>query len=284
MEIRAIAGTEVSAVGFSAEQLSLQERPDEAQGLRTLHAALDAGVTLLDTAHAYGLDAEDAGHGEALVAKALAQWGGDADDVLVATKGGRFRGEDGSWATDGRPERLRQDCEASLKALGRSWLGLYQLHRPDPDVPLAESVGALRELQDAGKIGLIGVCHVNVDAIGEAQTAADLASVANELSPDHRSEAELEECAMAGIAFLCHRPLRGVEQGAATEASQSAFVDVAGERDATPAQVAVAWLLAKAPVTVPLPAARSPQDVQEAVAGAELELVPDELARLDEEF
>lgn len=284
METRAIAGTEVGAVGFSAKQLSLPQRPGEAQALRTLHAALDAGVTLLDTAHAYGVDAEDAGHNEALVAKALAQWGGDADDVLVATKGGRFRGEDGSWVTDGRPERLRQDCEASLNALGRSWLGLYQLHRPDPDVPLAESVGALRELQDAGKIGLIGVCHVSVDEIQEAQSAVDLASVANELSPDHRSEAELEECAMAGIAFLCHRPLHGVEQTAATEEPQSAFADVAGERDATPAQVAIAWLLAKAPVTVPLPAARSPQHIREAVAGAELELVPDELARLDEEF
>lgn len=284
METRAIAGTEVGAVGFSAKQLSLQERPDESQALRTLHAALDAGVTLLDTAHAYGLNAEDVGHNEALVAKALAQWRGDADNVLVATKGGRFRGEDGSWATDGRPERLRQDCEASLKTLGRSWLGLYQLHRPDPDVPLAESVGALRELQDAGKIGLIGVCHANVDEIQEAQTAVDLASVANELSPDHRSEAELEECAMAGIAFLCHRPLRGVEDAAATEESQSAFADVAAERHTTPAQIAVAWLLAKAPVTVPLPAARSAEVIQEAVAGAELELVPDELARLDEEF
>lgn len=284
METRAIAGTEVGAVGFSAKQLSLPQRPGEAQALRTLHAALDAGVTLLDTAHAYGVDAEDAGHSEALVAKALAQWGGDADDVLVATKGGRFRGEDGSWVTDGRPERLRQDCEASLKALSRSWLGLYQLHRPDPDVPLAESVGALRELQDAGKIGLIGVCHVSVDEVQQAQSAVDLASVANELSPDHRSEAELEECAMAGIAFLCHRPLHGVEQTTATEEPQSAFADVAGERDATPAQVAIAWLLAKAPVTVPLPAAGSPQHIREAVAGAELELVPDELARLDEEF
>lgn len=284
METRAIAGTEVGAVGFSAKHLSLEERPEEVQALRTLHAALDAGVTLVDTAHAYGLDAQDEGHGEALVAKALAQWGGDADNVLVATKGGRFLGEDGSWATDGRPERLRRDCEASLKALGRSWLGLYQLHRPDPEVPLAESVGALRELQDAGKIGLIGVCHVTVDELQEAQTAVDLASVGNELSPDHRSEAELDECAMAGVAFLCHRPLRGVEGASATEEPQSAFADVAAERHTMPAQIAVAWLLAKAPVTVPLPAVRSPEGILEAVAGAELELVPDELARLDEEF
>lgn len=284
METRAIAGTEVGAVGLSAKHLSVEGRPDEAQALRTLHAALDAGVTLVDTGHAYGLGADEAGHNEALVAKALAQWSGNADDVLVATKGGRSRGEDGSWVTDGRPERLRQECEASLTALGRSWLGLYQLHRPDPQVPLAESVGALRELQDAGKIGLIGVCHVNVEEIDEARGVVDLASVGNELSPEHRSEAELEECAIAGIAFLCHRPLRGVESTRVSEDIDSAFADVATERDVTPAQIAIAWLLAKAPVTVPLPAADSPEAVEDALAGAELELVPDELARLDEEL
>lgn len=283
MEIRAIAGTAVSAVGVSAKHLSTDGRPEERVAIRTLHAALDAGVTLIDTARGYGLSEEEAGHNEKLVAKALAQWHGDASDVVVVTKGGRHRTSDGSWATDARPERLRTDCDESLRALGRSAIGLYHLHRPDPQVPLAESVGALRQLQDEGKIGLLGVSHVSTEEIDEALEVADLAAVGNEMSPAHRSDAELEHCALNGLSFLCYRPLRGTEKGTVEADPDSAFADVAAERGVSPQQIALAWLLAMGPATLPLPTARDPDTILDALAGAELELVPDELARLDEE-
>jgi len=151
----------VSAVGYGGMHLSIQDRPPEEQGIRVIHAALDAGVTLIDTADVYCLDNQDIGHNERLVARALGSWQGDRDQVTVATKGGVTRPA-GRWDTDGRPQHLRAACERSLKALGVERLDLYQLHAPDPKVPLAESVGALGELKQEGKIRWIGLSNVSV--------------------------------------------------------------------------------------------------------------------------
>ena len=152
MQQRMIGKTAVGAIGLGEMPLSVQNRPDEAAAHQVVHAALDAGVTLLDTADAYSLGADDFGHGERLLAAALRSCGGDTSDVLVATKGGHTRTADGSWELDGRPEYLRQACEKSLRALGVEAIGLYQYHRPDPEVPYAESLGALEELRQEGKI------------------------------------------------------------------------------------------------------------------------------------
>src|SRR3954453_8293093 len=161
--------------------LSVAGRPDRIQALDTIHAALDAGIRLIDTADAYCLDAADTGHNETLVAEALASWRGDRTTVMVATKGGHTRTRRGAWALDGRPEHLRAACDGSLRRLDVDCIDLYQLHRPDPRVPFDESVGALHELRAAGKVREIGVSNVDLDQIDLAGGIGPLAAVQNEL-------------------------------------------------------------------------------------------------------
>jgi len=153
--------------------LSIQERPPEEQGVRVIHAALDAGITLIDTADVYCLDDRDIGHNERLIARALRTYRGSRDQVLVATKGGMAR-PGGRWVMAGRPEQLRAACDHSLKALGVDRIDLYQLHTPDPAVPLADSVGALADLQRDGKIRWVGLSNVSVSEIQEAERVVEV--------------------------------------------------------------------------------------------------------------
>jgi aryl-alcohol dehydrogenase-like predicted oxidoreductase len=279
---RPLGDTAVSAVGLGAMPLSTPPYPDHDRALRTLHAALDAGVTLIDTADAYCAGADDVGHNERLVAEGLATWGGDASGVLVATKGGHVRTADGGWALDGRPEHLRRACEASLRALGVEAIGLYQYHRPDPQVPWAESVGALEELRQEGKVRLVGVSNADPDQIREAAATTALAAVQNELSPRFRtSEPELALCTELGIAFLPWSPLGGMGSAAELGSRHAAFGEVARERGVSPQQVCLAWLLAKSPVVLPIPGASRPESVLSSVAAVDLVLTDDERARLD---
>ena len=281
MPTRRLGGLRVSAIGLGEMQLSLAGRPDEAHAIRTVHAALDAGVTLIDTADAYCIDESDMGHGERLVAKALAAWPGDPDRVLVATKGGHTR-PGGRWDLDGRPEYLRQACEASLRALGVEAIGLYQFHRPDPKVPFAESVGALAELKAAGKIRLVGLSNVSVDQIDQARELVEVASVQNEFSPRfRRSEGELAFCAAQRIAFLPWSPLGGIGRGRDLGGRHRAFAEVAEAHGVSPQRVALAWELAKAPVVIPIPGASRPETITDSLAAASLRLSDDDLARLD---
>src|SRR3954470_13021963 len=165
MKTRTLGTATVSAIGLGGMPLSIEGRPDRARAIRTVHAALDAGVTLIDTADAYHLHADEVGHNEELIAEALRSWDGDASSVLVATKGGHLRPGDGSWTVDGSPEHLREAVDASLKRLGVDAIGLYQYHRPDPRIPYADSVGVLGELLDAGKIRLAGISNANADQV-----------------------------------------------------------------------------------------------------------------------
>src|ERR1700733_3779165 len=190
MRNRTIGGRTVSAIGLGGMPMSIEGRPGEDRSIATIHAALDAGVTLIDTANAYHLNAGETGHNERLIAKALASYPGDTSDVLVATKGGHVRPGDGSWHVDGSPAHLRQAAEASLKALGVDVIGLYQFHRPDPKVPYAEAVGVLKELLDDGKIRLIGISNATIaqiDLAREILGEQNLASVQNQFSPAFRS-------------------------------------------------------------------------------------------------
>jgi aryl-alcohol dehydrogenase-like predicted oxidoreductase len=282
MPTRRLGGLRVSAIGLGEMPLSLAGRPDEAHSVRTIHAALDAGVTLIDTADAYCIDGSETGHGERLVAKALAAWPGDRDRVLVATKGGHTRPGD-EWDLDGRPEHLRQACEASLRALGVEAIGLYQLHRPDPKVPFAESVGALAELKEAGKVRLVGLSNVSVDQIRQARQLVQVASVQNEFSPRfRRSEGELAFCAAERIAFLPWSPLGGIGRGGSLgQGRHRAFSEVAEAHGVSPQQVALAWQLAKAPVVIPIPGSSRPETITDSAAATQLRLSDDELARLD---
>ena len=282
MQQRRLAGRPVSAIGLGAMPLSIGERPDEERALRTVHAALDAGVTLIDTADAYCLGHREVGHNERLVAKALAAYGGNVDDVLVATKGGHTRPPDDSWGLDGSPAYLRSACEASLRALGVEAIGLYQYHRPDPAVPYAESIGALEELRQEGKIQLVGISNADVDQIELAMQTTQLAAVQNEFSPAFRSSrAELDLCARHGIAFLPWSPLGGMSAAATLGDAHVAFADVARKRGVSPQQVCLAWELAQADVVLPIPGASRPESITDSAAAADLELSADELSRLD---
>ena len=179
---RSLAGVDVHPIGLGEMPMSLDGRPDEERSIRTIHAALDAGVSLIDTADAYARDDRDIGHGERLIAKALK---GRRDDVIVATKGGLTRNREQRWPPDGRPEHLRAACEASLRALETDRIDLYQFHRPDPKVPYAESIGTFKELQDEGKVRWVGISNATVDQLEEALGIVDVVSVQNQLSLDY---------------------------------------------------------------------------------------------------
>ena len=284
MQQRQIGGRDVSAIGLGGMPMSIEGRPDEARSITTIHAALDAGVTLIDTADAYHLDPTDVGHNELLIAKALRLAGRSADDVLVATKGGHRRPGDGSWYVQGGADYLKKACEASLQRLDVEAIGLYQFHRPDPKVPYEESVGAVRDLLDEGKILMAGISNANPDQIRVAQEilGGRLVSVQNQFSPAFRSsEPELELCAELGIAFLPWSPLGGISRAGGLGTSHAAFAEVAAEHGVSPQQVCLAWELAKAPVVIPIPGASRPESIQDSVKAAELELTPEELSRLD---
>ena len=285
MRTRTIGPVTVSAIGLGGMPMSIEGRPDEARSIRTIHAALAAGVTLIDTADAYHLNAGETGHNERLIAKALASYSGDTSDVLVATKGGHVRPGDGSWTVDGSPAHLREAAEASLKALGVDVIGLYQFHRPDPKVPYAESIGALKELLDSGKIRLAGISNASIAQIETARRIlgdGNLASVQNQFSPAFRSsEGELRYCAEAGIAFLPWSPLGGSDAAPGLGTWHQAFGDVASVHGVSPQRVTLAWMLAKAPVVIPIPGSRRPESIIDSAQAPDLVLTPEELSLLD---
>ncbi|MYT26143.1 aldo/keto reductase, partial [Streptomyces sp. SID7760] len=246
MQYRAIGDTTVSAIGLGAMPLSIEHRPDEGRAVATVHAALDAGVTLVDTADSYHWHAGEAGHNERLIARALARYGGDTSHVLVATKGGRGRPGDGSWTVNGDPGHLKRAAEASAKRLGVEAIGLYQLHKPDPAVPWAESVGALRDLVEAGTIRAAGISNVTTDQIRQAHAVLGdaLVCVQNQYSPAVRdSEPQLRLCAALGLAFLPWSPLGGISRSSldgpagGRAAAGTAFHRIAAGRGVTPQQV-----------------------------------------------
>jgi aryl-alcohol dehydrogenase-like predicted oxidoreductase len=281
MQIRRIAGHDVSAVGLGAMELSVAPIPSREQAIRTILAALDAGVRLIDTADAYTPDSDDVGHNERIVAEALANWGGDIDDVLVATKGGHTRTPGGGWATNGRPDYVKTACERSLKALGVEAIGLYQHHRPDPLVPYAETIGAFKDLLDEGKVRLVGISNATVAQIEVAASILPLASVQNEFSPRFRSSyGELRLCAERGIAFLPWSPLGGMGSAKDLGTRHAAFARVAEAHGVSPQQVCLAWELALAPVVIPIPGCSRPETIIDSAAAADLHLTDDEVAEL----
>jgi aryl-alcohol dehydrogenase-like predicted oxidoreductase len=264
--------------------MSIEGRPDEQRSVATIHAALEAGVTLIDTADAYHRDANEVGHNESLVARAVASYGGDTSEVLIATKGGHLRPGDGSWTLNGSPEYLRKACDASLKRLGVEAIGLYQFHRPDPKVPYEESVGTIRDLLDAGKIRFAGISNANPDQIRQSNKilGGRLVSVQNQFSPAFRSsEPELELCAKLGITFLPWSPLGGISRAGELGSRFVLFADVAQEHGVSPQQVCLAWMLAKAPLVIPIPGSSRPETIRDSVAAVDLKLSAEELARLD---
>ena len=274
----------VSAIGLGAMPLSTKEpRPDEDDAVAVVHAALDAGVTLVDTADAYSRDEAEFGHNESLVARALASYGGDPSSVLVATKGGHTRrGTD--WELDGSPAYLRRACEASLRRLGVEAIGLYQFHRPDPATPWEESMGALRELADDGLVRMVGISNADVGQIDAARSIVGdaLVSVQNQFSPGYRSSAgELAHCAAHGLAFLPWSPFGGVTAAGSLGSEAPAFAEVAGELGVSVYQVTLAWHLAQSEAVVPIPGASRAASILDSAAATHVTLSADQLTRLD---
>jgi aryl-alcohol dehydrogenase-like predicted oxidoreductase len=287
MKQRKIGDVSVSAIGLGGMPMSIEGRPDESRSIATIHAALDAGVTFIDTADAYHLGGDaDLGHNETVIAQALANYGGDTSNVLVATKGGHLRPELGSglWTVDGRPEYLKRAVEGSLKRLGVEAIGLYQFHRPDPEVAYEDSVGAIRDLLDEGKIRMAGISNANPERIRLSNEilGGRLVSVQNQFSPSFRSsEPELELCDELGIAFLPWSPLGGISNAASLGDRFSVFAEVAAEKGVSPQVVCLAWELAKSPIVIPIPGASRPESIIDSVTSVDLELTPEEFARLD---
>jgi pyridoxine 4-dehydrogenase len=271
----AIAGElDVNRLGFGAMRLTgpgIWGRPDDVDNAHAvLRRAVELGVNHIDTADSYGPETS-----EELIAEALYPY---PDDLLIATKGGLVReGPGGDWPKNGRPEHLKAACEGSLKRLRLDHIDVYYLHRPDPDVPYEESVGALKELRDEGKIRHVAVSNVNLERLAIARGIVDVAVVQNQYSvTDRRAQDVLGECERAGIGFVPWAPL---DAGALDPAGPVA--EIARRHDATPMQVALAWLLHASPVMLPIPGTGSLEHLEENVAAAELRLDDDELETLD---
>jgi aryl-alcohol dehydrogenase-like predicted oxidoreductase len=284
MHLRALGpgAPAVSAIGYGAMPLSLQSRPHEAVAVRVIHAVLDAGVTLIDTANVYCLDHTDIGHNERLIAKALKSWSGARDTVLVATKGGLARPK-GRWESDARPDRLKRACEQSLRDLGIDCIDLYQLHAPDPRVPFADSVGALAQLREAGKIRWVGLSNVSVGEIRQAESLLTVTAVQNRLNPFFREalvDGVVAYCQRRGIGFIAYSPMGGWQYHKALS-KHRALNAIAEQRGYSPHAVTLAWLLAQAPNIIPIPAARSVEHVHDSLRAIDLTLTADHIKAIN---
>jgi aryl-alcohol dehydrogenase-like predicted oxidoreductase len=244
---------------------------DHDEAVAVLRRAVDLGINLIDTADSYGPEVS-----EDLIAEALHPY---PADLVIATKGGLVRPGPNVWDEDGRPEHLREACEGSLRRLKLDRIDLYQFHRPDPAVPFEESVGTLAELRQEGKIANVGISNVTVDELKRAQAVVPIVSVQNRYNiVERRDEDVLQACESGGLAFIPWFPLKTGELAK----SGGAVAEVAEAHDATPAQVALAWLLAHSPAMLPIPGTSSVTHLEENVAAAQLRLSDDEITRLDE--
>jgi pyridoxine 4-dehydrogenase len=257
----------VNRLGFGAMRITGSgiwgDPPDREQAKALLRRVVELEVNFVDTADSYGPHVS-----EELIAEALHPY---PDDLVIATKGGLTRTGPGRWPSDGTPEHLRETCEGSLSRLRLEQIPLYQFHRPDPRVPLEDSIGALVELQAEGKIRHIGVSNVTADQLCQAQKLTPVVSVQNRYnSADRSSEALVDLCAGEQIAFLPWAPIQDVRRS-------SAVATVAERHGATPTQVVLAWLLARSPAMLPIPGTGSIEHLEENVAAAGLRLDPTEI-------
>jgi pyridoxine 4-dehydrogenase len=265
---------EVRRLGFGAMRITgngVWGPPDDPDGARRLlRRVVELGVNLIDTADSYGPEVS-----ENLIADALHPY---PDGLVIATKGGLRRSGPGQWPRDGRPEHLKEACEASLRRLRLERIDLYQLHSPDPQVPLEDSIGALKELQDEGKVRHIGVSNVSRDELERARALVDVVTVQNRYNlTDRQSENVLEACERDGIGFIPWFPLAIGELAR----PDGPLDDLARRHGAAPGQLAIAWLLAHSPVMLPIPGTGSVEHLEENVAAASIELAPEEVERLE---
>jgi pyridoxine 4-dehydrogenase len=266
---------EVNRMGFGAMRITGQgvwgPPDDHDECIRVLKRTIELGVNLIDTADSYGPEVS-----ENLIAEALHPY---PEDLVIATKGGLRRTGPNQWPRDLRPERIKECCEGSLRRLKVDRIDLYQLHAVDPDVPYEETVGAVRDLQQEGKIRHIGVCNVGRSDLATARSIVEVVSVQNRYSVvDRSSESLLQVCQEDSLGFLPWFPLGAGDLG---EDAAATLDEVAGAHDATRFQIAIAWLLAHSHVMLPIPGTSKVAHLEENVAAASIELSDDELAKLD---
>jgi pyridoxine 4-dehydrogenase len=260
----------VRRLGFGAMRITGDgiwgDPPDLDHARAVLRRAVELGVNFIDTADSYGPEVS-----ERLIAEALHPYPGD---LVVATKGGLARPGPGRWDADGRPEHLRAACEGSLRRLRLDQIPLYQFHRPDPEVPLAESLGTLVQLKDEGKIRHIGICNVSQAQLRAAQQITPIVSVQNRYNAaDRKSEPVVDTCELEQIAFLPWAPIQQA-------GGNPAVTEAAKRHDASPRQIVLAWLLARSPQMLPIPGTGSPEHLETNVAAASIELSPGEVAAI----
>jgi pyridoxine 4-dehydrogenase len=258
---------EVARLGFGAMRITGDGvwglPPDRDEALRVLRRAVELGVTFIDTADSYGPDTS-----EELIAEALYPY---PEGLVIASKGGHTRPGPGVWTIDGRPEHLRAVCEGTLRKLRLDTISLYQLHRPDPEVPYEESVGALAELRSEGKIRHIGVSNVSLEQLAQAQSVTTIASVQNRFNMgDRRSVDVVATCAAAGMVFIPYAPIKDWDGNAA-------LASIATAHGVTAQEVVLAWILAYSPVMLPIPGTGSVAHLETNVAAASLSLSNAEL-------
>jgi aryl-alcohol dehydrogenase-like predicted oxidoreductase len=285
MKTRALgsSGLEVGAVGMGCMYLSIADRPSDGDSVRTLHAAMDAGVTLLDTADAYCLDHRDIGHNERLIARALREK--KSTSIVVATKGGLER-PGGAWTRNARPAHLRRACEASLAALGVGRIDVYQLHAPDPSVPIGESVGEIARLRAEGKIAHVGLSNVTVREIEVSSSIVPIVSVQNRWSPGHRepeTDGVLSHCTKHGIAFLPYSPFGGAS-GARRLSTNPRLAEESKRRGISPHRLVLAWMLAKSTAVIGIPGGRRVESIVDSAKAADVALAPDDVAAVEAAF
>lgn len=273
---------EVPGIGLGAMPLSLANHPDEQAAFNVIDAFIDAGGRFIDTANVYCTDDHNVGHNERLLARALNRRN-DNEYILIATKGG-LRRPKGDWTVDASPEWLRQSCEQSLRDLEIDSHFLYQLHAPDPKVPLTESVGELARLQSEGKIQHIGLSNVDVEQIRLALSVTSIMSVQNRCNVFQRqafTNGVIDFCAQSQISFIAHSPVGGHFQHRELSADTT-LVDIAAAHAATPYQVMLVWLLMKNTAIMAIPGASRVQSIIDSMAALELELTTEEIARIDQ--
>jgi aryl-alcohol dehydrogenase-like predicted oxidoreductase len=273
-------GEAIPAIGFGAMPLSIQDRPPEEVGKRVLHAAIDAGLTLIDTADVYCLDDNDIGHNERLIASVLAERA-DRDRIRVATKAG-LRRPRGAWTNDGRPEHIREACERSLRALQTDRIWLYQFHAPDPKVPFEQSIEAFAELHRAGKFQWFGISNVSIKQLEQAERILPVASVQNRLNPYFRESVKVaKECARRGITFLAYSPVGGGRL-AKKLTHFDVLLELARKYDRSVHAIVIAWVRAQAGTVVPIPAARKVEHAVDSARAADLVLSPEDVQAIGE--
>ncbi len=271
---------EISAIGFGGMPLSIQGRPPEDAGRAVINAAIDAGITLIDTADVYCLNDGDLGHNERLIASAIRDRA-DRDRIKVATKAG-MRRPGGDWTRDGTPKHIREACEKSLRSLGVDQIWLYQFHAPDPSVPFEKSVEAFAELQRAGKCRHVGLSNVDIDQIEAASAIVEVQSVQNRLNPYFRESVDVaKECARRKITFLAYSPVGGGRL--AKKISHFPVVTtIAAKHKCSPHAVVLAWVRSKGETVVPIPGARTVEHAVDSAKSVDVTLSPGEIAEIDQ--